>query len=172
MGVIIGIKPTQLVTAAEIAAGVPTPAKFGQIGGYDHPTYGYQEFVFGRANGAVTGAGYVCLEQTGNDWVMATTTTSAPGASGPGTRAAVAMGAMADNDAGWFQIYGGGSVRTLASAAKGTQLNTTATGGALDDDATAGAEVINGVVIMTATGGAAATNADAMLVYPSVGRTL
>lgn len=173
MQTLIGIKPTQLVLAAEIAAGsVPLPAAFGQTGSYDHPTYGHQEFIFGRANGAVTGAGYVCVEQTGNDWALATTTTTAPGSSGPGSRAAVAMGAMADNDAGWFQIYGKGSLRTLASAAKGTQLNSTATGGALDDDATAGSEVISGAVVMTASGGAAETNVDAVLSYPTVLRTL
>lgn len=167
----IGIKPDLITTAAEITAG-KLPFKFGEIGCYDDPTRGYQEFVYGRANGAITGAGYVCLEQTGDDWVMATTTTSAPGASGPGSRAAVAMAAMADNDAGWFQIYGSGSVRTSASAAKGTQLNTTATGGQLDDDGTAGAEVISGVVVLTASGGSAETNADAVLSYPTVLRTL
>ncbi len=79
---------------------------------------------------------------------------------------------MADNEYGWFQIYGKGSVRTLASAAKGTQLNSTATGGAVDDDATAGSESISGLVLGTATGGAAATNADALFSYPVVGRTL
>ena len=42
----------------------------------------------------------------------------------------------------------------------------------VDDDATAGAEVIGGLVLLTATGGAAATNADAMFSYPSVLRTL
>ena len=79
---------------------------------------------------------------------------------------------MADNQYGWFQIYGKGSCRTLASAAKGTKLNTTATAGALDDDATAGAETIDGLVLGTATGGAEATNADTILSYPCVGRTL
>lgn len=163
----IGISP------AKIAAATAVPEfKLGTVGGYDHPTLGYQEFVYGRASGAVTGAGYVCLEATGFDFVMATTTTSAPGSSGPGSRVGVAQAALADNEYGWFQIYGKGSVRTAASAAKGTRLNTTATGGQLDDDGTAGAEQILGVVLMTASGGAAETNADAMLSYPVVGVTL
>jgi hypothetical protein len=51
-------------------------------------------------------------------------------------------------------------------------LNSTATGGAVDDDATAGSESISGLVLGTATGGAAATNADAYFSYPVVGRTL
>lgn len=164
---IIGISPT-LITAA---TAVPQ-FRLGTRGGYDHPTLGYQEFVYGRANGAVTGLGYLCLEMTGFDFIMATTTTSAPGAQGPGTRAGAAQAALADNEYGWFQVYGKGSLRTAASAAIGTRLNTTATGGQVDDDGTASSEQIVGLVLMTATGGAAATNADAMFSYPVVGITL
>ena len=165
-GAIIGISPTQ------ITAATATPAfRLGTVGGYDHPTNGYQEFVYGRANGAVTGLGYICLEQTGYDFVMATLTTSAPGASGPGSRAGAAQAALADNEYGWFQIYGKGSLRTAGAAAIGTRLNTTATGGALDDDGTAGSEQIFGVVLLTLTGGAA-TSSDAMFSYPVVGVTL
>lgn len=166
-GAIIGISPTQ------ITAATATPAfRLGTRGGYDNPTLGYQEFVYGRANGAVTGLGYLCLEATGFDFVMATLTTSAPGAQGPGSRAGAAQAALADNEYGWFQVYGKGSLRTAASAAIGTRLNTTATGGQVDDDGTAGSEQVLGIVLMTATGGAAATNADAMFSYPVVGVTL
>ena len=167
MQAVIGINPTEIVAAT----GVPS-FKLGTCGAYDHPTLGHQEFVYGRANGAITGAGYVCLEATGFDFVMATTTTSAPGAQGPGSRVGVAQAALLDNQYGWFQVYGKGGVRTSASAAIGTRLNTTATGGQVDDDGTAGAEPINGMTLMTATGGAAAVNADAMLSYPTVGQTL
>lgn len=161
------------ISKADIVAATGTPAfRLGTIGGYDDPTNGYQEFIYGRADGAVTGAGYLCVEETGFDFAMATTTTTAPGASGPGSRCGAAQAALADNEYGWFQIYGKGSVRTLASAAKGTQLNSTATAGAVDDDATAGSETISGLVLGTATGAAAATNADAIFSYPVVGRTL
>jgi hypothetical protein len=166
-GAIIGISPTQITAATAVPA-----FRLGTRGGYDNPTLGYQEFVYGRANGAVTGLGYLCLEATGFDFVMATLTTSAPGAQGPGSRAGAAQAALADNEYGWFQVYGKGSLRTAASAAIGTRLNTTATGGQVDDDGTAGSEQIMGVVLMTATGGAAATNADAMFSYPVVGVTL
>lgn len=166
-GAIIGISPTQITAATAVPA-----FRLGTRGGYDHPTLGYQEFVYGRANGAVTGLGYLCLEATGFDFLMATLTTSAPGAQGPGSRAGAAQAALADNEYGWFQVYGKGSLRTAASAAIGTRLNTTATGGQVDDDGTAGSEQIMGVVLMTATGGAAATNADAMFSYPVVGVTL
>lgn len=163
----IGIDPTQITASSAVPA-----FRLGSVGGYDHPTLGYQEFVYGRANGAVTGLGYVVLEQTGFDFVMATTTTSAPGASGPGSRVGAAQAALADNEYGWFQIYGKGSVRTLASAAIGTRLNTTATAGAVDDDGTTGSEQIFGLVLLTATGGAQATNSDAVFAYPVVGITL
>jgi len=161
------------ISKADVVAATGTPKfRLGTVGGYDDPDNGYQEFVYGRADGAVTGAGYLCVEETGFDFAMASTTSTAPGASGPGSRCGAAQAALADNEYGWFQIYGKGSLRTLASAAKGTQLNSTGTAGAVDDDATAGAETISGLVLLTATGGAAATNSDAVFSYPVVGRTL
>lgn len=163
----IGLNKTQVTGATAVPA-----FKLGEVGGYMDPSLGYQEFVYGRANGAVTALGYVCVEQTGFDFAMATVTLTAPGSSGPGSRIGVAQAALADNEYGWFQIYGKGSLRTLASAAKGTRLNSTATAGAVDDDGTASSEQIFGLVVMTATGGAEATNADAMLAYPVVGVTL
>ena len=163
----IGLKRDELVAATAIPS-----YRLGSIGGYDDPSVGYQEFVYGRANGAITGLGYACVELTGFDFAMITVTQTTPGTAGFGSRVAAAQGAMADNEYGWFQIYGKGSLRTLASAAKGTRLNTTATGGALDDDATAGSEAVFGVVLGTATGGAEATNTDAIFNYPTVGTTL
>jgi hypothetical protein len=156
-----------------VAAATAVPEfRLGTVGGYDDPTNGYQEFVYGRANGAVTAAGYVCVEETGVDFAMINVTKTTPGTAGFGSRVGVAQAVLADNQYGWFQIYGKGSVRTNALAAKGTRLNTTATDGQLDDDGTAGSEAIFGIVLGTATGAVAATNADAVIVYPSVGTTL
>lgn len=163
---IIGIMPDK-ITAASAAP----EFRLGTVAGYDHPTNGYQEFVYGRANGAVTQF-FACVGSTGFDFSMVNTTNSAPGESGFGSRIGAAQATLADNEYGWFQIYGRGTVRTLASAAKGTRLNTTATSGALDDDGTAGSEAIHGLVLLTATGGAAANNSDAMFSYPTVGATL
>lgn len=161
------------LSKAQVTASTAVPAfRLGTVGGYDDPDNGYQEFVYGRANGAVTAAGYVCVEETGFDFAMINVTKTTPGTAGFGSRVGAAQAALADNEYGWFQIYGKGSCRTLASAAKGTRLNTTGTDGALDDDATAGSEAVFGIVLGTATGGAAATNADAIFVYPSVGTTL
>lgn len=169
---VIGIDKTQITAASAVPA-----FRLGTIGGYDDPTLGYQEFIYGRADGAMTGAGYVAVEVTAAaaanalDFIMVTTANTAGGQNGHGSRVAVAQAVMADNEFGWFQIYGKGSLRTSAAAAKGTRLNTTATAGALDDDGTAGARVINGAVLGVATGGAA-TSADAVFAYPSVGATI
>ena len=162
----IGVNPTQVWAATAVPE-----YRLGHVVGVDSSS-GKKEFVFGRAKGAVTAAGYACTEETGFDFAMASVTTTTAGTAGFGTRVAVAQAALADNEYGWFQIYGKGSIRTLASTAKGTRLNTTGTAGAVDDDATSGSEQINGLVLGTATGGAEATNADAILSYPSVGTTL
>lgn len=164
---VIGAQPANITLASQVPE-----FRLGTIAGVDDPVLGYREFVYGKAAGSITGLGYLCSETSGFIFTAIDTTQTTPGTAGPGTRVGAAQAALSANQFGWFQIYGKGSLRTLASCAKGTQLNTTGTAGAIDDDATAGSEVINGLVLMTSTGGAAATNADAMFSYPSVGRTL
>lgn len=156
-----------------ITAATATPEfRLGTVGGYDDPTNGYQEYIYGRASGAVTGLGYVVVESSGNIFQHITTANTAPGQNGHGARVGVAQAAMATNQYGWFQVYGKASLRTLALAARGTRLNTTATAGVVDDDGTASSRAVNGVVLGTATGASEATNADAYLSYPTVGATL
>lgn len=132
---------------------------------------GSKEFIYVSAAEAITGAGYVCVMDSDYDAEMLDTTSSAPGA-GQGMPVGVAMAAIASGGYGWLQICGRATVRTLASAAVGTELNATATPGALDDDGSSGAEVVNGIALGTATGTAEANNDDAYLTYPHVGRTL
>lgn len=160
----LGIDVTRVSADQEFALG--TRMQVNGEGG------GLQEYVYGRANGAITALGYACVELTGFDFALISVTQTTPGTAGFGSRVGAAQAAMADNDFGWFQVYGKGSLRTLASAAKGTRLNTTATNGALDDDGGVGSEAIIGIVLGTATGGAEATNTDAIFNYPSVGVTL
>ena len=164
---LIGIDKTAITAATAMAA-----FRLGTIGAYDDLTYGTQELIYGRAAAAITGAGYVCVESTGTKFQMATTANTAAGTFGNGTRVGVAQAAMALNEYGWFLVRGKGSVRTAASAAIGTRLNTTAVAGVVDDDAGVGARAINGIVIGTATGGAEATNADATVANATVGITL
>lgn len=102
-----------------------------------------------------------------------TTTNSAPGQS-VGRRVGAVVAAVSSSATaqyGWVQVYGVGAVLANALAALNTQLNTTGTAGRVDDDATAGAEVIDGLSLNATVGGAAAVTA-AFLNYPYVGRTL
>lgn len=162
MQAIIGISPQQIAAATAVPE-----FKLGTGGAYDHPTLGHQEFIYGRANGAVTGQGFVCVEQSNFRFAMLATANS-----GNGSRVGAAQAPMLDQQYGWFQVYGKGSLRTLASALLNARLNTTATGGAVDDDGTATSKSILGVVLLTSTGGAPATNPDAVFNYPQVGITL
>lgn len=162
----IGIDPTAVRTSAE-----GPEFHVGTVMGYDDPDNGYKEFLYVSAAEAITAAGYACVVDTGHAAEMLDTTSSAPGA-GQGMRVGAAQAAIASGGYGWLQIYGKGSLRTLASAAVGTQLTSSATPGAVDDATTAGLEVIDGLSLGTATGGAEATNTDAYFNYPSVGRTL
>lgn len=148
-------------------------AKFG-LGqrGLNVTTAGVKEYVYVRDSGSgVTGAGYVVLiNQADNTAVMASVTTSAPGA-GQQKPAAVAPVAVTASYYYWAQVNGPAVVRVAASCAAFTTINTTATAGQLDDDATAGSEVVDGIALTVANGGAAGTVA-ASLQYPRAGRTL
>lgn len=165
-GTTIGIDPTKVRTSTEGGE-----FRLGTVGVVE-TSAGTKEYIYVQADASgVTGDGFVCLVD-GSSFVatMATVTASAPG-TGAGKLAGCARAAIAANGFGWLQVYGPGTVRTLASAVAYTILNTTATAGALDDDATASSEVVDGIVLDVATGGAPASTAG-FLNYPRVGRTL
>lgn len=126
-------------------------------------------FVYCQAFGAVTGDGYVVL--INEDFTQADLIETTNSATGFGQNVGVAKAVLANDEYGWFQISGTTSFRGLASAAANVALNTTATAGALDDDATTGAEVITGIAFTTAVGGSAG-NAQGVLNFPIVGATL
>jgi hypothetical protein len=163
---ISGIDPTSVRTStqgAEFAVGTI---------GFNQTSAGPKGYIYVQDSGSgITGDGYVALvDGSAFTAVMATTTTSAPG-TGAGKLAGVARAAIAASGYGWLQIFGAGTVLVAASAAAYTLINTTATAGQLDDDATAGAEVIDGIVLDVANGGSAAVTA-AWLNWPKVARTL
>lgn len=162
MSYVIGITPSLVWTSTETP-----PYRPGQRGKDDDGN----EYLFVQADsGGVTQ--YYAAVVTSTSFVvdMIDTTNSAPGAQAGGI-VCVPQVAIAASGYGWGLICGVGSVSTAALAAKGTLLNTTATAGQLDDDATVGAEVINGIALTAATGGNAAATV-AYLTYPTVGRTL
>lgn len=163
---IFGIDPTKVRTSTEGAE-----FDIGQVG-FNTTSDGSKGYIYVEDSGSgITGDGYVALINSSDfKAVMATTTTSAPG-TGAGKMAGVARAAIAASGFGWLQIFGPGTVRVSASAAAHTLINTTATAGQLDDDATVGAEVMDGIVLNTANGASAATAAG-FLNWPKVGRTL
>jgi hypothetical protein len=165
-GAIIGITPDQIKTSTQGAE-----FRKGTIGGWDDPDNGFKAYMYVEAKEAITALGYLCVVDTDFKVEMVDTTSSAPGA-GAGRPCGAAQAAIASGGFGWIQIYGEGSVRTLASAALGTELTSSATPGAVDDATTAGLEVINGLSLGTASGGSAETNGDAFFNFPYVGRTL
>lgn len=162
---ISGIDPTNVRTSGQGPEFTP-----GTIG-WNMTSAGPKGYIYVQDSGAaITSAGYVCLvDGSSFTAVMATTTTSAPG-TGAGKLAGVASAAIAASGYGWLQIFGAGNIQTAAAAGAYTILNTTATAGKLDDDATAGSEVIDGIVLDAATG--SATTGAAFINWPKVGRTL
>jgi hypothetical protein len=132
------------------------------------PTTG-KEWLYVKADaGGVTAAGYVVLIDESYNADMIDLTNSATGFGQP---VGVAGLAVTASYYFWAQVLGTAVVRVAASAAANVQLNTTATAGQLDDDATSGAEVVEGIALTTANGGAAATAA-AELLQPRVRNTI
>jgi len=163
-GAILGIDPSRRTTSAEF--------RLGSIGGYDHPTYGYQEYVYGKAGSDIPVGGAAVNLPNGTvangEWTALTTTNAAQGTGG-GLPVAFAQGAaFADDEYGWLLQKGTGGVLTYASAAVGTRLYTTATAGYLEDVSTSTLSVV-GVALTIATGGASAVNTSARVLYPYVG---
>ena len=127
------------------------------------------EFIYVRADASgITGEGYVVLVDEAYTADMIDTGNSG---SAFGQQVAVATAAFAANQYGWVQVKGTANIRVSASAAANTALNTLSTAGQLDDNAGAGAEVVERLVLTTARG-AGAGNAEGVLTYPTVGATL
>lgn len=158
------------ITDVDVGAATFSP---GTRGAVDSPA-GVREYLYVQFPASTALAvGDVVLVNGSGVASVATTTTTTPG-NAAGRRVGVVVTAVASSATaqfGWVQVYGPSSVRVLANAAQNTILNTTATAGVLDDDATAGAEVIDGLVLNATNGGATAAVA-ASLNYPFVGRTL
>jgi hypothetical protein len=122
-------------------------------------------FLYGQATAAVAAGDWIVFDNNYNATLGAT-------ANSPrGAKVAVARYAMPAGQFGWFQVEGQGPARTAGAIAAGAQINTTATPGAFDDDATVGAKRIDGVALLVAAAGAV-TNAEFTLSNPVIGATL
>ena len=155
-GINVGINPTQVETFAFVTLGTLSDVNESKI------------YRLVTANGALAVGDVVGIDEV-FDATPVTVTTSAPG-TGQGLPCGVALGTVADNSFCWVQVYGlTAAVNIATSAAVHTSLNSTASGGRLDDDATAGAEVINGI---TTTAAESSNSAAGVIIWPYIGDTL
>jgi hypothetical protein len=127
---------------------------------------GDAEWMYVRAAGAITGAGYVVVIDPVNttnpyDAAMITNTNGLRG-----LPVGVAGVAFADNDYGWVQIKGTCQIRTGVAVAN-VEMATTTTAGELDDAAGTGTKEILGLVLTTARTGSAG-NTTGYISYPTV----
>lgn len=128
---------------------------------------GDAEWMYVRANGAITGAGFVVVIDPANatdpyDAAMVTNTNGLRG-----LPVGVAPVAFADNAFGWVQIRGTAQIRVAASCAANVEITTTTTAGELDDAAGVGTKELLGIVLTTARA-ASAGNAPGYLSNPTV----
>lgn len=154
---VFGLDPAKVYTTEDFELGTVA---------FDEAGKAYQ---FVRANGALDVVGDVVGIDEAGDATPITTTTSAPG-TGQGLPVGVVLVALADNEYGWVQRYGVvGAINVATSCAAHTVVNSTASGGRVDDDATTGAEVIEG---LTTTAAESSNSAAGILNWPYIGRTL
>lgn len=127
-------------------------------------------WLYVQASGAIVINAACVITEAGQAAEASVTTT----ATARGDAVGIATAAFADNEYGWLAVYGTGTdilVLVAASAAANVPLNSTATDGTLDDDATSGAETIDGLVIITTDGGSGSA-IQAELNWPTVGATI
>ena len=157
---ITGLEPTKVWASTE------TPEFVVNTLAFDEDGKGYI-FVKGKASTSIV-AGDVCQIEENGEASEVTVTTTAPG-TGQGLPVGVGVSTIAAGGWGWLQVYGViAAINVATSAAAHTILNSTATAGRIDDDATAGAEKIDGV---TTTAAESSNSAAGILVFPRVGLT-
>jgi hypothetical protein len=127
---------------------------------------GDSEWMYVRANGAITGAGYVVVidPMSATDPYDAAMITNTNGVRG--LPVGVAPVAFADNQFGWVQIKGPCQIRT-GVAVVNAEMATTTTAGELDDAAGTGTKEILGITLTTARTGSAGNTAG-YISYPTV----
>lgn len=122
-------------------------------------------YVFVQANGAITANDVVIMTEAYQADQIDTTNS----AGAIGDRVGIAPTTFADDEYGWIQIFGPATANVATSAAANTKLNSTATAGRIDDDATAGAETILGLYTTAAE---SSNEAPAILTWPYIDATL
>lgn len=164
MATLIG---TQFTVGASYATATNTTPALGGGKGFTVGTraqdYNGKEYVFVQSASAIAAYDVVNIPHDGSFIAAGLTTTTAP----TGQAIGVAPAALASGDYGWVQIYGNARISVLGSAAKGINLWTTSTAGALDD-ATASNYQVQGLVILSTNPTASATNMEGFLSFPTI----
>lgn len=146
MTTLIGVDVLNSFTAAELSQG----KGFGL--GDRHIDQVGNEYVFVLAGvGGIT-ANFVATIDEAYGAVMVSTSNDARG-----DLLGVAASAIAASSYGWLQVKGVCNIQVAASCAANARLNTTATAGQLDDDATGGSIACDHIVLTTARGASAGT---------------
>ncbi len=152
----IGYPPIEglLSTVALAPTGVPwPPITPGLVATADDPVFGQGEFVFARANGAIRQYGLCVLTPTFNattrifDQMMTEAANTAN--LGRSVYVAMAEGAMASGQYGWFCRAGTVPINGTASVAAGTTVGVTAAGQIGANSA--GKQILNAVSCQAAT---------------------
>lgn len=107
------------------------------------PFWGYGEFVYAKASGAIT-KGWFC--QFDQNWLA----TGIPNTANMGRPVAVAMMTMADLTFGWFMKAGLAVIKTTATVAADTAIGITGTGTVGAN--TAGKQILGARNLIAATG--------------------
>ncbi len=155
----IGLELDRWMTADEVAANGRGGTALGQTV-TDSDGRVYVRVMLGEDG--VTGAGYVVTIDQNFEAVMLSTNNDADG-----DQVGVALGAGAEDDIGWVQVYGPASVMAAANAPANEFLGPAPTAGRLAAAAATGLYV-DGIVFRIPTGGVGGANESAFLTWPRV----
>lgn len=160
MGYLIGQNSAETYTATELA----TSGKgFGLGDKYvDHTG---KEWVFVLAGGSIAQYDVAVFDEVYGALALSTSNDAR------GDLVGVAPVAIASGSYGWLQTVGPCTMNVLASCAANVRINTTATGGSLDDDGTVGSMAVDGIYL-TAARAASNGSAAGILNSPQIGVTL
>lgn len=156
----IGQNTAEVYTAAEL---LTTGKGFG-LGDRVTDSAG-KEWVFVVAGGALAQYDVVVYDEAYSGLALSTANDAR------GDLVGVAPVAIASGSYGWLQVSGPCLLNVLASCAANVRINTTATGGSLDDDGTVGSMAVDGIYL-TAARAASNGSAAGILNYPQIGVTL
>ena len=156
MATFLGVNPSKVQPSTE-------NAEF-DLGDVQEVT-GHGEFVFGKANGALTKGMFVVCDVRVSGQCELTPYTTGLVVPTVGCQLGVVHADIADNGYGWAMVRGRNVLRVLANCAANVALRATGTAGALDDSG--GGSQVHNIQLTAARGGTTGT-APCVLNHPFV----